>query len=249
MMTGPFAQAANQWLNAALGFVYPEWCQICDGARATPGQGFVCDGCRAAVRMIEPPFCAKCGRPYQGQITAEFVCSQCAETNPCYAFARSAALAHGPLLEVIHRYKYNQALYHEPFLAGLLTDRAKPALDPAAWDLIVPVPLHPKKLRQREFNQAERLAKRLATATGIPMNKRLLRRTNATRTQTKLTRSERFENVRGAFSPRKGASARNARVVVVDDVFTTGATTNACAEALLDAGAASVCVWTVARGI
>jgi len=241
------ARATKEWIQAALSFVYPEWCKLCDGMRAAPGHGFVCERCRGAVRRVQPPWCERCGRPFQGAISGTFVCSQCLDIRPVYTFARAAAVYQDTLLEAIHRYKYNRALYIEPFLAALLTEAARNVVTPAEWDVIVPVPLHWKKKWHREFNQAERLARRLAKATGVPIQPRLLRRKTHTPSQTKLTREERFENMRGAFEVR-GRVRPGLRVVVVDDVFTTGATTNACAAALLDAGAGSVCVWTVARG-
>jgi len=117
------------------------------------------------------------------------------------------------------------------------------------WDGIVPVPLYPAKQRERGFNQAERLARRLAVATDIPLNTRLLRRVVATRTQTLLSREERLANVRKAFAPCRGLALNGERFVLVDDVLTTGATTGACARALCAAGAGEVCVWTVARGV
>jgi ComF family protein len=117
------------------------------------------------------------------------------------------------------------------------------------WHTIVPVPLHPAKQREREFNQAERLADRLGAFTQIPVNKRLLRRVIPTRTQTQLSRPERLANVRNAFAMRQGQRLNGERIVLVDDVFTTGATTSACARVLTSAGAGEVCVWTVARGI
>ena len=98
--------------------------------------------------------------------------------------ARSAVVARDPVLEVIHRYKYQRALWFEPFLAGLLIRAAGPALAGQNADMIVPVPLHPTKQREREFNQAERLASRLGAATQMPVNKRLLRRVVPTRTQS-----------------------------------------------------------------
>jgi competence protein ComFC len=124
-----------------------------------------------------------------------------------------------------------------------------PALRGQGWNLIVPVPLHSLKQREREFNQAGRLAVPLAAALNIPLNDRLLRRVTPTATQTLLTRQQRGENMRGAFAVRPGGSLDGERVVLVDDVFTTGATTSACARSLLAAGAGEVCVWTVARGL
>ena len=153
------------------------------------------------------------------------------------------------MFQVIHRYKYQRALWFEPFLAELLVRQAAPNLSPKEWDWIVPVPLYPVKEREREFNQAERLAAHLSRATRIPLNARLLRRVEHTRTQTMLTRQERAENVRGAFAMRRDASLRGERIVLIDDVLTTGATTSACARALRAAGARDVCVWTVLRGL
>jgi ComF family protein len=150
---------------------------------------------------------------------------------------------------VIHRYKYQRALWFEPFLAELLIQAARPALRGQNRDVIVPVPLHPAKQRQREFNQAERLARRLGAATQIPVNRRLLRRVVPTRTQTLLSRPERLANVRNAFAMRDGQRLNGERIVLLDDVFTTGATTSACAKVLMAAGAGEVCVWTLARGV
>lgn len=236
-------------LNAALAFFYPEWCQLCRAGRATPAEGYVCAGCRAQVRFIEPPFCRRCGLPFEGAITTPFDCANCRELELSFSFARSAVVAREGVLEAIHRYKYQRALWFEPFLAGLLIEQAGPELGSGNWDVIVPVPLHPAKRRQREFNQAERLARRLAAATQLPLDTRLLRRVVATRTQTQLSREERLSNVRRAFALRRGRSLNGQRIVLVDDVMTTGATTSACARVLIGAGAGEVCVWTVARGI
>jgi len=115
--------------------------------------------------------------------------------------------------------------------------------------MIVPVPLHPLKKREREFNQAERLASLLGAAIGTPVNTRMLRRVEPTRTQTLLTREQRAANVRNAFAVRHGCQLDGQSIILVDDVLTTGATTSACARALQTAGAGEVCVWTVARGL
>jgi competence protein ComFC len=242
-----FNNSVQGWLNAGLGWLYPEICQLCGAARATPAEGYVCGGCRAKVRFIEPPFCQRCGRPYQGDITTRFECSNCREMEWHFQSARSAVVARDPVLEVIHRYKYQRALWFEPFLADLLICAAGSAI--AGAQVIVPVPLYPTKEREREFNQAERLAKRLGAATRLPVNKRLLRRVLPTRTQTQLTREERLANVRNAFAMRNGQRLNGERIILLDDVFTTGATTSACARVLTAAGAGEVWVWTVARGI
>jgi ComF family protein len=166
-----------------------------------------------------------------------------------FCSARSAVVARDTVLEAIHRYKYHRALWFEPFLAELLISRAQPELAGGRWDWLVPIPLHPAKEREREFNQAERLARRLSAAARIPVNHRLVRRVVPTRTQTQLTREERRANVRNAFAMCPGERLNGERLVLLDDVFTTGATASACARVLRTAGAGDVCVWTVARGI
>ena len=242
-------ESARQWANAGLGLLYPEVCQLCRADRASVAEGFVCATCREEARFIERPYCEQCGKPVTGAITQSFVCAVCQEAGWQFRTARSAVEAKGKVLEVIHRYKYQRALWFEPFLAGLLIARAAPELAREHWDWLVPVPLYPAREREREFNQAGRLARRLAAATGIPVHSRLLRRVVPTRTQTLLSREERLENVRQAFAARPGVHLQGARLVLVDDVLTTGATTSACAGVLRRAGAAEVCVWTVARGI
>lgn len=239
----------RSWLNVGLGFFYPETCQLCQEQPATARDGFVCRHCWTQVRFIRPPFCERCGLPYPGDLTAPFECANCREMDLSFSSARSAVVARGIVRETIHRYKYQRALWFEPFLTGLLIREAKPALDEHRWDVIVPVPLHSVKQREREFNQAERLARHLSAATGIPLRRKWLRRVVPTSTQTLLTREQRAANMRGAFLVDRRVHLDGERIVLVDDVFTTGATTNACARALRAAGAGEVCVWTVARGL
>ena len=251
-MWGKHSMAWKCWLDAGLSFLYPEVCQYCGREHATVEDGFVGSNCRQNVKVIQPPFCEHCGLPFEGAITNSFECSNCRQMTLHFSRARSAVAAQGMILEVIHRYKYQHALWFEPFLAQLLTGKAAGALVAEKWDLLVPVPLHPLKRSERDFNQAERLAQRLSAATGIPICADLLCRVAPTRTQTQLSRSERAANVQRAFACKR-ASARAAfkskRVVLIDDVLTTGATTSACAKVLRTHGAAEVCVWTVARGL
>jgi len=238
------------FFNTALSFVYPEVCQICGDERATASEGFVCPPCWRQVRFIRPPFCERCGLPFEGDITTTFECTNCREMELHFTSARSAVAARGVVLDVIHRYKYQRAMWFEMFLADLLIREAAPELRKEKWDWIVPVPLHPAKHREREFNQAEQLAHHLSRATGIPVNTRLIHRIRPTQTQTRLARPERAANVKNAFALRnRKLPLRGDRIVVLDDVFTTGATTSACARVLQAAGAGEVCVWTVARGL
>jgi competence protein ComFC len=242
-------QGSIGWWEAVLTFFYPPVCQLCGVQRAHAGDGYVCAQCRSRVRFIQPPFCEQCGLPFTGDLTTPFACANCREMELHFRSARSAVAARGVVLDAIHRYKYRQAHWFEIFLAGLLVRQAVPELRPGEWDLMVPVPLHPRKQRERGFNQAGRLARHLGAAAKIPVDSKLLRRVLPTPTQTRLTRHERAANMRRAFTLLPGRRLAGERIVLVDDVFTTGATTNACARALRAGGAGEVCVWTVARGL
>jgi competence protein ComFC len=240
---------AQTALNTTLGFFYPEVCALCKTEPATADEGFVGAECCRQVRFIRPPFCGRCGLPFDGDLTAPFECSNCRELKLYFSSARSAAVARTVVLEAIHHFKYSRALWFENFLAGLLIAEAAPVLRGQKGSFIVPVPLHPLKKREREFNQAAVLAARLGRATAIPVNEKILARVKPTETQTHLRREERSANMRGAFAVRDGVKLNGERIILVDDVFTTGATTNECARALRAAGAGDVCVWTVARGL
>lgn len=245
MLAAPIANC----FEAGLAWFYPRVCQICEAERATVEQGFVCAKCWTGVRFIKAPFCERCGLPYEGDITTSFICANCHDLELHFSSARSAVAAKGVTLEIIHRFKYQRALWFEPFLADLLLRAALPVLQAEKWDLVVPVPLHPTKEREREFNQAERIAVHLARALKISLRGDLVRRGLPTRTQTLLTKNQRADNVRRAFVAGGRPKLQGKRIILVDDVLTTGATTSACARVLRSLGASEVCVWTVARGL
>jgi len=251
--TSPFLRLHGfALLNRLLAFVYPDVCQICRAETATAPEGYVCSRCwsrKDGVKFIVAPYCHCCGMPFDGDISISFECSNCRGERFHFRTARAAVRLSGLVQDVIHRYKYNQATWFEPFLLDLLARQALPSLAREEWDYIVPIPLHWLKLRERSFNQSARLAGLLSKRSGIPVNTRLLRRRSATRTQTRLTRSQRAENVRKAFTYRPRTPLSGERIILVDDVLTTGATANACAKILVQNGAAVVDVWTVARGV
>ncbi|MDP6795099.1 MAG: ComF family protein [Verrucomicrobiota bacterium] len=245
----------NRWKTALAGFVkgslnliFPEVCQLCRGESAKPEDGFVCTGCFAKLKSIQPPFCKRCGQPFAGEFSGGFECANCVEMGLKFEFARAAMQASVEMLDVIHRFKYEQALWLEPLFDRLLRESAVEQIRAWRGDCLVPVPLHSVRFRERGFNQAEQLCRNLARATGLGVETRAVKRTRMTQTQTRLTRSERLANMRGAFKPHK-RNLNGRRVVLVDDVLTTGVTTSECAKSCKQAGAAAVGVWTLARGI
>lgn len=235
------------WADTALSFIYPDVCQLCGANRATQREGYVCGDCRAQVRFIEAPFCECCGLPFEGEISGAFECSNCREMELHFASARSAVVARGPVLDAIHRYKYDGHLWFEEFLVELFVRGASDWFHERQTDALVPVPLFSVKERERGFNQAERLARRLGQAMNVPVCSDLLKRVLPTPSQTRLSRTQRADNMRHAFALKRKERVDGATFVLIDDVFTTGATTSACAKLLLKAGVERVVVWTVAR--
>lgn len=249
------AAPASLFLQAydrLLALLYPDVCQICRSQSATARESYICSACktgRNGIQPMEPPFCDCCGLPFEGAITVTFECANCRDQQLHFRHARSAVAYTGVVKEVIHRYKYNHASWFEPLLSELLIHAAAPQIQPSDWDCIVPIPLHWAKLRGRTFNQAARLASRLSRSTNIPLNAKLLKRVQSTQTQTRLSRAERTENVKKAFAYKAKQPITGTRILLIDDVLTTGATASACAKLLKQNGAAIVDVWTVARGI
>lgn len=242
----PLADAAHRAGNALLSLFFPPHCAQC-GADTSPGC-HLCETCGSEVRRIQPPFCYRCSEPFYGAIDGEFQCPNCADRKLHFECAVAPYLSRGVVREFIHRFKYNQHRYLRlplgDWLAAALDDDR---LKRQPFDLIIPVPLHSARLRERGFNQAELLGELLARRAGVPC-RNLLQRTRYTTTQTRLAREDRMENLRNAFLVRQSSSVNNRHLLLVDDVFTTGSTVDECARVLRQAGAASVRVATVARG-
>jgi competence protein ComFC len=204
-----------------------------------------CSGKPGNVQFIREPKCRRCGLPYQGDIEGSFACGNCRDSDLQFNSASAAVMATEFMLDIVHRYKYRHALWFEP----LFVPAACSALRTRGWDGIVPVPLHPARQREREFNQAERLARHLSAESGIPLRTDIVRRTRPTRVQASLDRRERARNVAGVFEIVPDRRLNGGRFVIVDDVLTTGATTSAVSAVLRSAGATEIVVWTLARGI
>jgi ComF family protein len=232
-------------LQAAVSLLYPPICTLC-GRSIRPGE-YLCGQCEASAERIHAPFCHKCSEPFEGSITSAFTCANCGHREFHFDAAVAAYRGRGVVRQIIHEFKYNRQIHLRHLIARWLCA----ALDDdrlrgRQFDLIVPVPLHPARQRERGFNQASLLAELLARQSSIPL-KPLLERIRYTNTQTALDRSERMENLHNAFRLRKNVDVRGLRVLLVDDVLTTGSTLNECARVLKRAGALSVYGATAAR--
>jgi ComF family protein len=202
--------------------------------------GVLCPACWREVRFITPPLCDRLGLPLPYATEAPALSAAARRRPPVYGRARAVAQFDGVIRNLVHSFKYADRHEASSFFARLMRAAGGELIREA--DLLVPVPLHRTRLWSRRYNQAAILARRLSEITGLPLGLTLLRRVRQTQSQVGLTSHERRENVAAAFAVAPGAETRlhGKRILLIDDVITTGATLGACAETLKRAGAAEV---------
>jgi ComF family protein len=247
----------NSWRELASGFgdvVFPPSCVHCRGLVETDeadATGFrhLCARCAVQLEWVKPPHCSTCGHPFYGIVEGERQCPHCEGLDPAFREGRTAVLFKGPARSLVIELKYHRGLHvladmreifrRAPFIGELLRDA-----------VLVPVPLHPRKERERGYNQAALLAEVLAHAVaGGTRVEPVLRRTLDTHSQTAFDRRTRLANLKNAFALAAGANLTPAtHYVLVDDVFTTGSTLNSCARVLRRAGCLNIDVVTFGHG-
>lgn len=231
--------------------ILPRHCYHCGVPLAsTHAEGF-CARCWSTIRFIKAPYCPCCGEPFRSPLaltySPEFRCGACRANPPPFDRARAIGRYEGPLREAIHLLKYRGKIRLQQPLLQLALAHFDTHFPGGAYEAIIPVPLHRARLMRREFNQAALLARGLARHLDIPVLEHLLVRVRSTRPQVELSGRERRQNVRQAFAVTRPAALEHQRVLVVDDVFTTGATLGEVARTLKGAGVARVDVFTLAR--
>jgi len=244
--TGRRRLARASWITAALDLVFPAVCPVCGAVLSVARRDPLCGDCWSAIDRAGRPLCAHCGAltPDAADTVTVTSCRTCQEAPPAFDYARAAARYRGPLREAMHAFKFRGKRVLARPLGDLVLEECADAIS-ADTVAIVPVPLTRDRQRERGYNQAQLLAERIGAGLQVPVRGRWLRRVRSTAPQTDLTATERRENVRGAFTASPAVAGGH--VIVVDDVFTTGATVEECARALRAAGAARVGVVTVAR--
>ena len=227
--------------------IYPPRCPSCRAYVAADGN--FCSSCFAALRMIDAPFCACCGIPFVIAAEADTRCPSCLDSPPEFHTARAALVYDGISAPLVTALKFHDQWAGLPRYVQMMLRAGASTLDGA--DMLVPVPLHWRRLWHRKFNQSALLAYALAKQTQIPCRTDMLQRVRYTKPQMRMTRAERLKNVRTAFAVPAAAHdmLQQKVVVLVDDVVTTGATVNACAKALKQAGASEVRVLALARTV
>ncbi|HEV8676443.1 MAG TPA: ComF family protein [Methylomirabilota bacterium] len=241
------------WLDAVLDLLFPAICPVCQARSDDRAHRPFCQVCWAALPLLAGGGCRVCGRHFPG-LPEGLTCDACHREPPPFDYARAVGAYRDGLRAAIHALKYQRRQPIAVPLAALLAEAGARLLgfapddeSAAPFDAIVPVPLHPARLAERGFNQAELLAAPCARRWQRPLLTRALLRTRPTRPQTELDAASRRRNVAGAFTVGEPAAVAGRRLLVVDDVLTTGATAGAAARALRRAGARAVGVLVLAR--
>jgi ComF family protein len=237
---GIWSHAARTALDIAL----PTLCVAC--REPVSGEG-VCSGCWAKLSFIAPPFCVRLGIPFVYDPGPGILSMQAIADPPAYQRARAALRYDDVARTLVHALKYQDRTDLAPTMGRWMARAGGELL--AEADVMVPVPLHWRRGWSRRYNQSGALAREIARRSGVPVAREALRRIRPTQHQIGLTRSERASNVQGAFkvAPERKSDVQGRRVVLIDDVLTSGATADACARALLRAGATEVDVLVFAR--
>jgi len=220
--------------------IYPPHCVTCGEA----GDGYFCPKCAEKVTLIIPPVCRKCGTPCES-----YTCEQCRDREYAFECARSAVVFDGVLREAIHALKYRKLIVTADPLAQILV-KAFPQTGLARTvDVVVPIHIHRSRMLDRGFNQSEELACWFARRIPLPVEARVLYKTRKTRQQVDLPFDLRATNIQGSFAVRHAEKIRGKRVLLIDDVFTTGSTLDEATRVLLAAGASAVRAYTLAKSL
>lgn len=228
--------------ETAITFLYPAECRVCKeflGATSTP---YICNNCWQDIHYLEPPWCDICGTP-----GINGLCDTCAITPPRYGKLRAIAFYHTTLQQAIHFFKFEKKKVLAQHLIQLIEAHIPLDCSISAYDFILPVPIHKKRLRERGFNQAALLANGIGKSAGVPVLTDTLIRHRHTVAQSSLDREARQQNLIGAFEIRNPEIIRDKRLLIFDDVFTTGATIREAVHELWTADPAEVDVLTLAR--
>lgn len=222
---------------------FPSVCPLC--RQALHASRSFCPLCLEAIVAVVSPHCCRCDLPFAAVDGSDHLCQSCLQAPPPFVWAKSVGLYDTTLRRAIQKFKYEGDFNLDRPLAALMKKTLQNSLDDFRPDLLLPVPLYVGRLRQRSYNQALLLAKSLGRSCLLPVESRLLLRIRPTPPQIGLKAAQRRRNLRGAFALSRPLQGE--RVLLVDDVMTTGATARECSRTLIDGGASEVAVVVLAR--
>lgn len=236
-------------LRGLADILFPPACVVCDKLLEGDLHFSFCPACFSKVRFISHPLCPRCGLPYFTETESDHLCGDCLSRKQYFTSVRSLGVYETSLLKAIQRFKYHGSLHAGEALGSLMAALSHQTFDDGQYDVLMPVPLHIQRLRERGFNQSLVLARAVASRFSVELDFMTLRRTASTAPQTGLKKEERAANVRGAFKLEEGHRVKGKKVLVIDDVYTTGSTVRECARILTRGGAERVGVLTLARAL
>ncbi|WP_309382373.1 ComF family protein [Cerasicoccus frondis] len=247
-MKAPISRYFQHWSQQLLDVLYPRECLVYgEPVESNSPCRFLSRRALEMIYFIHEPHCSTCGAPFFGELLALRECPHCRELNPAFSRGRSLFLLRDTGREFIHELKYNNGRHLAPDLTPIL-QRNPRFLEFLQGSVLVPIPLHAVRERERGYNQSLLISQQLSQASGCPTVE-MLQRVKFTETQTRLDRSQRQANLRNAFALKPGVKAPlQQRITLVDDVFTTGATLNSAAKTLLAAGVEQIDVVTLGHG-
>ena len=239
----------NAFLNRLVNFFYPKSCLICRNSLENNAiENLLCLNCWQIINKNTAPCCAICGRQIRDKHLIKRVCLACQRQSFYFDRALSPCVYEGVIREVIHKYKYQGKYYLSSVLEKLLIEFIyQQKISMELFDLVIPIPLHKIKLREREFNQSELLARRIAQEFSLSVSADNLWRKHNRLPQIELMPDQRWKNVKDCFALRYPQQVKDKNILLIDDVLTTGATCSEAAALLKNAGAVSVFVLTVAN--
>lgn len=238
-----------------INLLYPTICPVCKSKGNSLNLPFfsLCHSCWEKIEFLRPPVCPSCGKPFPSEFSLsqspDHICSECRKTENYFDKAISAGIYEETLAEAIHLFKYGGRKGLARPLGRVMADyiNSNNLIFNAEPVEALPVPLHPRRLREREFNQSLLLAKEIGKILRIPLIPDNLLRIRWTRPQIELKGEERLKNVKGAFGLKEPKEIKGKSILLIDDVYTTGATVRECSKVLKKAGAEKVYVFTLAR--
>ena len=231
--------------------LFPGSCPVCGEVQeqllTDDGIARICPDCEKKLKRVSQPFCMRCGKPLEADRVRREYCGDCVKGTHAFLQGRAVFVYRGAIIGSMHRLKYGNRRDYAAIFAREAYETYAAWIRRISPDALIPIPLHPKRRRERGYNQAQLIAEALAELTGIPVEKKLLLRTVYTDPQRKLNARERKNNLKNAFQMSKKI-VQLEKVLLIDDIYTTGSTVDAAAETLMSAGVKKVYVLCICIG-
>ncbi|WP_058485998.1 ComF family protein [Defluviitalea phaphyphila] len=234
-------------IDIILNIIYPPKCIFCNTIIPIQKEKGICDDCKKSLPFIKEKVCQKCGKPIDN-IEERNTCFDCIKYPPIYDKGWALLVYEGIVRDMIYRFKYGGHKEYAVYLGVLMANKIKNENIKEKFDLIIPIPMHLKKKRIRGYNQSEELAKIISKQLKIPIDITILTRIKETKPQSGLSITQRKNNLKKAFKIKQNTDLKGKKILLIDDIYTTGSTINTCANILKKKGVKKVCFLSLSIG-